>query len=139
MRIACIAGALIKEYQTLVVGALGFTGVILTLIMNARLNREQHTRQIEHERTGLKAALSTELSIISDTFRDRIEMIGDPPVLRAYLLIQAVPDRLRLMQGMHEIQPGARYLWIESNQARAVRRMHENFLGDIEKAIAALQ
>jgi hypothetical protein len=162
----------LQEYQTLIVGLLGFTGVIITLRMNARLNREQHTRQIEHERTALKAALSTELSIIRDTFRDRIEMIGDPPgtqgmwvplgtmtdvysraidkiglltrdqvnlVLRAYLLIQAVPDRLRLMQGMHEIQPGARYLWIGSNHAGDVRRMHENFLGDIEGAIAALQ
>jgi hypothetical protein len=170
--IACTATWLIKEYQTLIVGVLGFTGVIITLITNARLNRKQHTRQIEHERTALKAALSTELSIILDAFRDRIEMIGDPPatqgtwlpldtmtdvysrtmdkigllsreqvnlVLRAYLLIRAVPDRLRLMEGSHEIQPGAGYLWISSKHVGDARRMHENFLGDIERAIAALE
>jgi hypothetical protein len=172
MRIACTATWLLKEYQTLIVGALGFTGVILTLRTNARLNREQHTRQIEHERTALKAALSAELSIIRDTFRDRIETIGDPPtttvmwvpldtmtdvyshvidklgllsrdqvnlVMHAYLLIRAVPDRLRLMEGVPEIQSVAGYIKISSEHVSDVRRMHENFLGDIDKAISALR
>ncbi len=73
-----MASCFLTQYQTLIVGLLGFTGVILTLLTNARLNRKQHARQIEHERTALKAALSTELSIIRDTFRDRLEMIGEP-------------------------------------------------------------
>src|ERR1700722_373942 len=74
MRFACVTNW--KEYQTLIVGALGFIGVILTLLTNAALDRRQHTRQIEHERTALKAALSAELCIIRDSFDDRIKMIG---------------------------------------------------------------
>jgi len=167
-----MASCFLTQYQTLIVGLLGFTGVILTLLTNARLNRKQHARQIEHERTALKAALSTELSIIRDTFRDRLEMIGEPTgsqgmwvpldtmtdvygrvldkigllsreqvnlVLRAYLLIRAVPERLRLMEGSPEIEPGATYLHVGSKHVGDARRMHENFLGDIEKAIAALR
>jgi hypothetical protein len=170
MRFACVTNW--KEYQTLIVGAIGFTGVILTLLTNAWLNRKQHTRQVEHERAALKAALSTELCIIRDTFRDRIEMIGDTPgtrgmwvpldtmtdaytrlvdkigllsrgqvnlVMRAYLLIRAVPDRLRLMEGSSEIRPGASYLWVSNEHIVDARRMHENFLGDIESAISALK
>jgi hypothetical protein len=165
-----MASYLLKEYQTLVVGILGFTGVILTLFTNARLNRKQHTRQIEHERTALKAALSIELSIIRDAFRDRIETIGNTTgtpgmwvpvdtmtdaysrlidkigllsreqvnlVMRAYLLIRAVPERLRLMGGLHATRAG--YLWVSSEHVGDARRMHENFIGDIERAIAAVQ
>jgi hypothetical protein len=70
---------LLREYQTLIVGAVGFAGVIATLFTNAWLSRKEHTRQVDHERTALKAALSAELSIIRDAYRDRIEMIGNPP------------------------------------------------------------
>ena len=160
------------KFQTLIVGVLGFSGVIITLFTNAWLNRKQHTRQIEHERTALKAALSTELSIIRDAFRDRIEMIRDATrtqgiwvpldtmtdvytrliekigllsreqvdlVMRAYLLIRQMPERLRLIEGMRKIQPGDGYLWVSSEHAGGARKMHENFLGDIERAIAALK
>ncbi|MHB8474744.1 MAG: hypothetical protein ACYDBZ_00460 [Steroidobacteraceae bacterium] len=162
----------LTQYQTIIVGLLGFGGVILTLRTNARLNREQHTKQVEHERTALKAALSAELSIIRDTFRDRIEMIGSPAesqgmwvpvdtmtdvygrildkigllsreqvdlVLRAYLLIRAVPERLRLMEGSPKVEPGATYLYVGSKHIVDARRMHENFIQDIERAIAALR
>jgi hypothetical protein len=69
----------LEEYQTPTVGALGFAGVILALLTNARLNRKQHTRQVEHERTTLKAALSAELSIIRDSYDDRIKMFRGAP------------------------------------------------------------
>jgi hypothetical protein len=162
-----------KDYQTLVVGTLGFTGVVITLITNARLDRKQHTRQVEHERTALKAALSAELSIIRDTFIDRIEMIAEAPetqgmlvpvdtmtdvysrifdrigllsseqvnfVMRAYLLVRQMPDRLRLIEGP-AFQPSHEtgYIRINRQDVGDVRRMHENFLGDLERAISALE
>ena len=160
---------LVKEYQTLIVGALGFTGV--TLITNARLYRQQHTRQVDHERTALKAALSTELSIIRDTFVDRIKMIAAAPesdgmlvpldtmtdvyrelvaklgllsrdqvnlVMRAYILVRQMPDRLRLFEAPEETQPVTGYLRIQGKHVGHVRQMHENFLQDIEAAISAL-
>lgn len=170
MRFACVMNW--KEYQTLIVGALGFTGVIFTLLTNAWLNRKQHTRQVEHERTALKAALSAELSIIRDTFVDRINMIGEGAtrsmlvpldtmtgvyerviekigllsrdqvnrVLRAYLLIQQMPDRLRFFQDNNEIEPERNgYIRIDAKHIGNVREMHVNFLVDIDSAIAALE
>jgi len=160
-----------KEYQTLFVGALGFTGVIVTLLTNARLQRSQHTRQVNHERTALKAALSSELSIIRDSYVDRIGMITESQtqsllvpvdtmtevysqsigklgllsrdqvnlVLRAYLLVRAMPARLRFFRGQ-EPQPSDEigYLRIGNKNVGHVRQMHENFLVDINAAIAAL-
>jgi len=69
---------LIKEYQTLIVGGLGFVGVIATLLTNARLTRRQYARQIERESSNVKAALRSELGIIRAAFQDRIEMLVDP-------------------------------------------------------------
>jgi len=43
------------------------------------------------------------------------------------------------MEGSPEIEPGATYLHVGSKHVGDARRMHENFLGDIEKAIAALR
>jgi hypothetical protein len=168
MRFACVMNW--KEYQTLIVGALGFTGVILTLLANAWLNRKQHTRQVEHERTALKAALSAELSIIRDSYVDRINMIGDGAtqsmlvpldtmtgvyekaiekigllsrdqvdrVLRAYLLVHQMPDRLRFFQDYQTESERNGYLRIAGKHVGHVREMHENFLIDINRAIAAL-
>jgi hypothetical protein len=161
---------LLPEYQTLIVGALGFAGVIATLFTNAWLSRKQHTRQVDQERTALKAALSAELSIIRDAFLDRIKMVAEAPetqsmlvpldtmtevygrtvdklglfsrdqvnlVLRAYILIRQMPDRLRFFQGPEETPP-AGYLRISSKHVGHVRQMHENFLVDINSAISAL-
>lgn len=170
MRFACVMNW--KEYQTLIVGALGFIGVILTLLTNAALNRRQHTRQIEHERTALKAALSVELTIIRDVYLDRIKSIREAPatqgmlvpldtmtdvyskaiekiglltrdqvnlVMRAYILIRQMPDRLRFFHGPEEIQTVEGYLRIEKKNVGYVGQMHENFLEDINSAIAALE
>ena len=57
-----------KDFQTLIVGMLGFTGVIYTLYTNARLAREQHTRNVAHEREVLIKALRAELGLIKKSF-----------------------------------------------------------------------
>jgi len=67
----------IRQYQALVVGGVGFGGVILTLITNARLSRLQHLRQIQHEAPVLRAALKAELDLIRNAFQDRIDSISD--------------------------------------------------------------
>lgn len=65
----------LRLYQTLIVGSLGFAGVIATLAMNAWLARRQHERQVRHEANVLRTALRAELEIIRDAFRSRIETI----------------------------------------------------------------
>ncbi len=53
-----------KNFQTLIVGILGFSGVMFTLYTNARIGREQVKNSIAHERGTLKTALSAELGLI---------------------------------------------------------------------------
>lgn len=65
----------IKQFQTLLVGGLGFLGVMATIATNAWLARRQHSRQVRHEARGLRAALRSELEIIRDSIRDRVTMI----------------------------------------------------------------
>jgi hypothetical protein len=63
---------LVKQFQTLIVGGLGFLGVMATLAMNAYLARRQHTRQIRHEANALRIALRAELEMLREAFQDRI-------------------------------------------------------------------
>jgi hypothetical protein len=60
----------IQSYQTLTVGAIGFTGVIITLITNAKISRNQHERSITHERASLRTALLAELELARKSFSD---------------------------------------------------------------------
>jgi hypothetical protein len=68
---------LLRQFQTLVVGIVGFTGVIITLLVNARLSRLQHVRQVEHERTVVRTALKAELQAVAQSYRGRIEHLED--------------------------------------------------------------
>ncbi len=53
----------LNNYQTLFVGVVGFAGVILTLLYNAKTARVQRDEEREHERKALRAALIAELQI----------------------------------------------------------------------------
>ena len=52
---------LLAKFQTGLVGLIGFTGVITTLIVNARLERRRLREAREHERNTLTRALLAEL------------------------------------------------------------------------------
>jgi hypothetical protein len=54
----------LEQYQTLLVGGLGFAGVVITLLVNARQTRKQRREERLHERQTLRAALIEELRII---------------------------------------------------------------------------
>ncbi len=74
-----------KDFQTLIVGVLGFSGVIFTLRVNSRLSRDQHERNITHEREVLKAALRAELELIHHAFTDKsISLEGDHENIGAF-------------------------------------------------------
>lgn len=68
----------IKDFQWLLVGAVGFVGVIVTLLVNAGLARRQHTRQVEHDATVLRLALRAELETIRHILRDWLDTFNDP-------------------------------------------------------------
>jgi hypothetical protein len=67
---------MVKEFQSLIVGVIGFTGVIATLLTNALLARRQHAGQVRHESDVLRAALIAELQLIREAFMDRIAAIN---------------------------------------------------------------
>ena len=115
------------EYQTLIVGALGFTGVIITLLVNANISRRQRNDERTHESNSIRQALLVELKAVKVTYKDRLstsngnndwllpEGVTDDiyqmllprvgfltineieKVLKAYLLIGELPTRLKLI------------------------------------------
>jgi hypothetical protein len=48
----------VKNYQTLIVGVLGFIGVIATLVLNAWLARKAEQRRITHETKVLRTRIN---------------------------------------------------------------------------------
>ena len=65
----------ITQYQSIIVGLLGFGGVILTLLLNARLERKRRAASIAHDRLVIRTALVEELRTIARSFQGRIEML----------------------------------------------------------------
>ena len=69
---SCVAD-LIKTYQTLIVGIVGFGGVMLTLAFNAHLARQQREEELARERFKLRIALLEELKIIRSGLQEALE------------------------------------------------------------------
>lgn len=67
----------LERFQTVIIGFVGFGGVILTLIANARLSARGRKAVVQHEQQVLKVALIEELKILRETFKDRIEIIDE--------------------------------------------------------------
>ena len=61
----------LEHFQTLIVGVIGFSGVVLTLLVNAWLLRRQHAQAIKHEMSTLRTALIAELELIEKSFREK--------------------------------------------------------------------
>lgn len=66
---------MLQTYQTIIVGLIGFTGVIITMIANAKIQRNQIDRKIEHEKNSLRVALKSELVINKQIYELRIEQL----------------------------------------------------------------
>jgi hypothetical protein len=162
--------AILQQYQTLIVGVAGFTGVIITLAVNAWLARAQHRRQVRHERAVLRVALRAELEAVAESYRDRIGMFDNPgvvggalypldtmsqvyrsmigrigllsarevkAVLRAYLLIEQLPDRVKMLASDdRRVEPG--FVFIAAGALHVLREMHQNYLIDVEAALATM-
>jgi len=67
----------VTENQNLLVAVLGFLGVMLTVVSNGRLNRAQHSRELEQERRSIKKALIKELQSLAEAYELRISQFSD--------------------------------------------------------------
>jgi hypothetical protein len=64
----CIAD-FVRTYQTLIAGIVGFSGVIITLLVNAHLVRAHETRKEKRETDALRKALMEELNVQRDALK----------------------------------------------------------------------
>ena len=69
---------LIQSYQTIFVGLLGFLGVIITMLANAKIQRNQIKRTQLHEANSLRIALKSELNANVNAYQLRIEQFKEP-------------------------------------------------------------
>jgi hypothetical protein len=83
-----------ERFQTFLVGLLGFAGVICTIIMNERLKRQQHERELIQERTALRTALIAELSALRKTYEDRIHSLHEKDRGQAALIPEYVSNQV---------------------------------------------
>ena len=67
-----------ETYQTFFTGLLGFTGVIVTMVVNANHQTKLQSRQMEHEVRSLRVALKSELVANKKSYEDRIQQLNEP-------------------------------------------------------------
>lgn len=85
---------MLERFQTFFVGLLGFAGVIFTIVMNARLARQQHKREINHECTALRAALIAELDCLRQNYEDKIKQLQEGEKGHWALVPEYVPNQI---------------------------------------------
>lgn len=68
---------LIERFQTVVVGAIGFGGVILTLWINATIARKQRDEERAHQRTAIRAALLAELRVNEFSIVSNLQLLRE--------------------------------------------------------------
>lgn len=66
-----------ETYQTFFTGLLGFTGVIITIVVSAKHQTKLQSRQIKHEARSLRVALKSELVANKKSYEDRIQQFND--------------------------------------------------------------
>ena len=67
------------EYQNLIVGSIGFAGVIFTLWFNSKEARKQRRDERQHERQTLRAALTEELKINRHSLKENTDSLKQRP------------------------------------------------------------
>lgn len=68
---------MLQTYQILITGLLGFTGVIITMLWNAKAQRDQFERNIKHETNSLRAAIKSELKANKQAYELRIKQFNE--------------------------------------------------------------
>ncbi len=64
------------QHQPLIAGLIGFTGVIVTLFVNAWLARRQETSRLARQAVALRKSLLEELKLLLEVVKDRIDTIA---------------------------------------------------------------
>ena len=163
----------LERFQTSVVGVLGFTGVILTMIVNAKTQRGLQSTQRQHDVRSLRTALLVELKENVRMYEDRISTLSKADgthhalmpsrvtnsifqsslskvgllsadvvesVLRAYLLLEEMPYRLRLLVGTNNVGGyNDEFIRIDADRQHDAKKIHDALLPRLREAVAALE
>ena len=164
---------LLAKYQTFVVGLLGFTGVIITMVVNAKTQRGLQSRQREHDAQSVRAALLVELKANAEMYESRIKDFSASDgghdaliqsmvvnriyqtllpkigmlsvkevelVHRAYLLLEEMPYRLRLLVGTDRVGGlNNEFIRIDASRQTGAGEIHKALLPSIRNAVGALE
>jgi hypothetical protein len=164
---------LLERFQTSLVGVLGFTGVIITMIANARIQRNLQSAQRQHDVRSLRTALLVELKENVRMYEDRISTLSKADgthhalmpskvtnnffqsslsdvgllsadevelVLRAYLLLEEMPYRLRLLVGTTNVGGyNDEFIRIDADRQHDAKKIHEALLPRLREAVSALE
>lgn len=95
----------VQELQVLIVGIIGFAGVMFTLSYTARQARKQRQEERRHDCETLRAALIEELIINRNALISHLEKVDESSETRAYLVptdsmddvYRAFTDRIGLL------------------------------------------
>lgn len=85
---------ILKTYQILIAGIVGFTGVVCTMLANAYIQRTQHRRKVRHEKQALRSALKAELNANKEAYEHRIEQFNEPSGDNHALMQNKVQDNV---------------------------------------------
>lgn len=71
---------LLKDFQTLIAGVVGFSGVIGSIMLTAKYQRKAERGKLEHEARSIRAALVAELRVISKSWATTLDEPLQNPV-----------------------------------------------------------
>jgi hypothetical protein len=92
----------LRQFQTGIVGIIGFAGVIITLLTNAKIARNAREDTIRHERSTLRTALCEELQMLRDTYAHNAEFLSTRRPGPGEHLDVPLLDMTNLFDSMHE-------------------------------------
>ena len=98
----------IKDYQIFSASLLGFLGVILTMLANARLQRSQFDRSAVSASNSIRSALRSELTINLRGFELRIAQIKETDSGKQILVQSRIMDSVykNLLSNIGALTPG---------------------------------
>jgi hypothetical protein len=86
-----------KDYQSAIVGAVGFLGVMLTLWVNARLARISRETTITHQRNSVRAAIAGELGLLEYEAKLMLDEMEPNPIallFQGFVPIEIYPSQM---------------------------------------------
>jgi hypothetical protein len=110
----------------------------LQAIADAYRSRIETVDHDEGRFEGANIALDTMTDVYGSVIQ-RLGLLSEVEVgtvLRAYLLAQQLPERLKMLPGAKTAEPG--YVWVPRQSYVLLSRIHKNYLKSIEQAIASI-